>query len=88
MRDREGHVVYTANLTPDPTGLGGWTEQDFRRTLKLGLRPDGRPLRSPMTARAELTDEEIAAIWEYQRTVPPLVNRRAGVSARRAWGGG
>jgi mono/diheme cytochrome c family protein len=74
MRDREGHVVYTANLTPDPTGLGDWTEQDFRRTLTLGLRPDGRPLRSPMTARAELTDAEISAMWAYLRTVPPLTN--------------
>lgn len=75
MRDRQGRRVYTANLTPDPTGLGDWTEQDFRRTLKLGLRPDGRPLRSPMTARPELTDDEIAAIWAYLRTVPPLPNR-------------
>jgi mono/diheme cytochrome c family protein len=74
MRDREDHVVYTANLTPDATGLGGWTEEDFRRTLKLGLRPDGRPLRSPMTARAELTDAELSAIWAYLRTVPPIVN--------------
>jgi cytochrome c2 len=75
MRDREGHVVYTSNLTPDPAGLGNWTEADFRRTLKLGLRPDGRPLRSPMTARAELTDDEISAIWAYLRTVPRLANR-------------
>jgi mono/diheme cytochrome c family protein len=74
MRDREGHVVYTANLTPDATGLGGWSEEDFRRTLKLGLRPDGRPLRSPMTAVADLTDEEISAMWAYLRTVPAIVN--------------
>jgi mono/diheme cytochrome c family protein len=75
MRDREGHLVYSSNLTPDPTGLGNWTEADFRRTLKLGLRPDGRPLRSPMTARAELTDDEISAMWAYLRTVPRLANR-------------
>ncbi len=72
MRDRQGNRVYTANLTPHPTGLGSWTEEQFRRTLKLGLRPDGRPLRSPMTARAELTDDEIGAIWAYLRTVPPI----------------
>jgi mono/diheme cytochrome c family protein len=75
MRDRNGNPVYTANLTPDPTGLGSWTEQQFRRTLKTGLRPDGRPLRSPMTARAELTDDEIGAIWAYLRSVPPVANR-------------
>ncbi len=74
MRDRDDHPVFTANLTPDATGLGTWTEADFRRTLKLGLRPDGRPLRSPMTARPELTDAEMGAIWAYLRTVPPIVN--------------
>jgi mono/diheme cytochrome c family protein len=72
MRDRQHNPVYTANLTPHPSGLGSWTEEDFRRTLKLGLRPDGRPLRSPMTARPLLTDDEIGAMWAYLRTVPPL----------------
>jgi len=75
LRDREDHVVYSANLTPDAAGLGGWSERDFFRTMKLGLRPDGRPLRSPMTARAELTDDELSAIWAYLRTVPPLPDR-------------
>src|SRR5262249_61113022 len=77
MRNRDGQTVYTSNLTPDPTGLGGWTEQDFHRTLKLGLRPDGRALRSPMAARADLTDDEIAAMWAYLRTVPAIGNRVA-----------
>ena len=72
MGDRQHHRVYTANLTPDPTGLGSWTEAQFRRTLKMGLRPDGRPLRSPMTARPELTDDEIGAMWAYLRTVPKV----------------
>jgi mono/diheme cytochrome c family protein len=72
MRDPDDHVVHSANLTPDASGLGTWSESDFRRTLKLGLRPDGRPLRAPMTARPDLTDEEIAAMWAYLRTVPPL----------------
>ena len=75
MRDPQGHRVYTANLTPDATGLGSWTEEQFRRTLKLGLLPDGRPLRSPMTARPQLTDDEIGAMWAYLRTVPPIVNK-------------
>jgi mono/diheme cytochrome c family protein len=74
MLDPRGQLVYTANLTPDATGLADWTEHDFRRTLKIGLRPDGRPLRSPMTARPELTDDEISAMWAYLRTVPPIDN--------------
>lgn len=72
LRDTGNEIVYSSNLTPDPSGLGGWSEADFLRTMKLGLRPDGRPLRSPMTARAELTDDELTAMWAYLRTVPPL----------------
>jgi mono/diheme cytochrome c family protein len=72
MTDRQHRRVYTANLTPDPTGLGGWTEAQFHRTLKMGLLPDGRPLRSPMIARPELTDDEIGAMWAYLRTVLPI----------------
>jgi mono/diheme cytochrome c family protein len=75
LRDREGQIVYSSNLTPDPAGLGEWTEADFHRTLKMGLRPDGRPMHEPMTARPELTDDEISAMWAYLRTVPPLANR-------------
>jgi cytochrome c2 len=72
MTDRNHRPVYTANLTPHATGLGSWTEEQFRRTLKMGLLPDGRPLRSPMTPRPELTDDEIGAMWAYLRTVPPI----------------
>ncbi len=72
MTDRNHRPVYTANLTPHPTGLGQWTEEQFRRVLKMGLLPDGRPVRSPMAPRPELTDEEIGAMWAYLRTVPPI----------------
>jgi mono/diheme cytochrome c family protein len=75
MKDRTGGVVYTANLTPDvATGIGSWTYEQFRRTLATGIRPDGRALRSPMTARTDIDDEEAAAIWTYLRTVPALHN--------------
>jgi hypothetical protein len=51
MKDRDGHTVYSTNLTPDrATGLGAWTEDQFRRTLKMGIRPDGRPTPVPRTS--------------------------------------
>jgi hypothetical protein len=74
MKDREGRTVYSTNLTPHPTGLGGWTEDQFRKAMKVGIRPDGRPLRRPMIARPELTDDEVAALWAYLRSLPPLAN--------------
>src|SRR5262245_46792529 len=36
MRDREGRVIYTSNLTHDAAGLGRWTEADFHRTMTMG----------------------------------------------------
>src|SRR5262245_27135114 len=45
MKDRAGRTIYSTNLTPDlATGLGAWSEEEFRRTLKMGIRPDGRAL--------------------------------------------
>lgn len=74
MRDPRRQRIYSANLTPDATGLGAWSEADFRRAMKLGLRPDRRPLRPPMPLRPELTDDEVSAMWAYLRTVPTIVN--------------
>lgn len=65
--------VFASNLTPDPrTGLGGWTERDFFAALRTGRRPDGSDLRPemPWKLTAELTDDEIRALWLYLRTVP------------------
>jgi mono/diheme cytochrome c family protein len=75
MPDGRGGAVYTANLTPDAeTGLGRWSEEQFRRTLSTGIRPDGRALRAPMTALPDLPDSEVSAIWAYLRSLPPIRN--------------
>jgi mono/diheme cytochrome c family protein len=74
MRDPRRNRIFSANLTPDATGLCAWSEADFRRAMKLGLRPDGRAVRPPMPLRPELTDDEVAAMWAYLRTVPPIPN--------------
>jgi mono/diheme cytochrome c family protein len=68
-----GRPIYSANLTPDPeTGIGRWSERDFVRALKQGLRPDNTPIRSPMELMPEMTDDEAAAIYAYLRTVPAI----------------
>ena len=41
MPDMNGRIVMTANITPDPeTGIGKWTEDEFVRLLRSGVRPD------------------------------------------------
>ena len=68
-------TLYSTNITPDPeTGIGSWSEADFRAAMRHGVRPDGEHLYPafPYTAYTRLTDEDLAAIWAYLRAVPPV----------------
>ena len=41
MPDMNGRIVKTANITPEPeTGIGKWSEDEFVRLLRFGVRPD------------------------------------------------
>ena len=73
MPDLAGTLRVTANLTPDnETGIGKWSEADFVKAVREGLRPDGRQLRYPMGKVPELTESEVKAIYAYLRTVPAI----------------
>jgi mono/diheme cytochrome c family protein len=60
-----------SNITP--TGIGTWTEEDFFRALRTGARPDGSRIDPfmPWAFTSKMTDDEIRAVWQYLRTVPP-----------------
>jgi cytochrome c553 len=59
------------NITP--TGLASWSEADFIRALRTGARPDGRVLNTfmPWPYYAQLTDDELRAVWRFLQAVPP-----------------
>lgn len=61
------------NLTPDATGLRGWTFEDFRHTLTTGLRKNGQKLNPfmPIEAYGRLDDTEMHALWAYLQSLPP-----------------
>jgi hypothetical protein len=61
------------NLTPDPTGLEGWTFEDFDRTMRAGVRKNGRPLTDfmPIDSWRNLDDVEMRALWAYLGSLPP-----------------
>ncbi len=70
-----GEVLVSPNLTPDrTTGIGTWSRAAFIRTVRFGVRPDGSPLRYPMLPYPQLTDAEVGAIYDYLRTLKPVVN--------------
>lgn len=60
-----------SNLTP--TGLATWSDADFIRAMRQGIRPDGRQLDEFMPWRqfANMTDIELIALMKYLRSVPP-----------------
>lgn len=73
-------IIYAKNLTPDPeTGLGKWTKDLFVKTLRTGISAVGeeRALLPPMPwpTLALLSDDDLGAIWEYLRVVPPIKNK-------------
>lgn len=60
-----------ANLTP--AGLKGWTEADFIKAMRTGVRPGGRVLSAamPWPYIGKLSDEELRATWLYLQSLPP-----------------
>ena len=56
------------------TGLGNYTEAEFIRAVKSGIRPNKIANRFPMQPYTLLEDEEVAAIWAYLQTVPQINN--------------
>ena len=72
-------ISYTANLTPDKeTGLGKWTLKQFTDTIRTGRHLGrGRPILPPMPIPMykHFTDEDLAAIYTYLQTIPPVQNR-------------
>ena len=72
-------ISYAANLTPDETGTGNWTEDQFltalRKKIMKGL-PGTRPMLPPMAMMPfdQMRDDELKAIFAYLRTIQPIKN--------------
>ena len=69
-------VLYSTNITPDKaTGIGEWSFEEFYRSMKAGIRPDGSHLYPafPYTDFAKMTDEDIASLFLYLQSVEPVV---------------
>lgn len=72
-------VTFAANLTPDSTGIGKWTEEQFLKCLKqnkwMGL-DSTRPLLPPMPVAntMAMSDDELKAIFAYLKSIKPVHN--------------
>jgi mono/diheme cytochrome c family protein len=63
------------NITQDrATGIGGWSETDFRRAVREGIAQDGTRLypAMPYPAYTRMSDADLASLWAYLKTVTPV----------------
>lgn len=60
------------NITPNGD-LATWSDADFVATIRTGVTPSGRELSDfmPWRTMANLSDEELQAIWRYVQSLPP-----------------
>jgi len=65
------------NLTGGAGGIGAqYTDADWARTIRHGVRPDGTPLLFMPTANFyHLSDADLGAIIAYVRSMPPVDNQ-------------
>lgn len=70
-------VSFAANLTPDATGLAGWTPETFIQSMRTGKHAGvGRPILPPMPwpNYARMTDDDLRAMFAYLKSLPPISN--------------
>ena len=68
-------VFYSPNITPDPkTGIGGWSDADFVRALRHGLRPDGSHYfpAFPYPSYTAMTERDMLDLKAYLFTLAPV----------------
>ncbi len=63
-------VSLAPNITP--SGIGYYSDDDLKKVIKTGVRPDGSKLNPPMPVSyfAHMTDEDASAIVAYLRSLP------------------
>jgi hypothetical protein len=72
-------ISFAANLTPDETGIGAWTYEQFETAIRKGKfkgLEQSRPLLPPMPwpMVAQMTDEDLRAVFTYLKSLPKVNN--------------
>lgn len=75
--DTPAYTVRGSNITPDrETGIGTWSDDEIKRSLREGLHKLGRPIspQMPFPFYQILTARDLDAIVAYMKTVAPVRN--------------
>jgi mono/diheme cytochrome c family protein len=67
-------VVFSTNITPDHTGIRGWTQTAFARAMREGVSRDGRHLYPafPYDHMARMHAEDIDRVYAFIMTRRPV----------------
>ena len=79
VNDGKGTRIAGPNITPGGV-VAGYKPEDWVRTIRHGVKPDGRPaLIMPSEDYNRFTNEDLAALVAYVRSLPPQSPRAAVV---------
>lgn len=90
----EDTTVVSSNISPDKeTGIGKWTEEAFIQRFKAfdktvnntndAVKPGDFNTIMPWSKYAGMTDEDLAAVYAYLKTVKPINNKIEKVFLKR-----
>ena len=71
-------IIYSSNITSDAaTGIGDWTQADFERALRQGIRKDGAYLypAMPYVSYTKMSEADMSALWSYIHGLQPVHNQ-------------
>ncbi len=73
VEDGSGLLVKGPGITSGPGGVvGAYTDLDWTRTIRHGIKPDGRPVMiMPSEDYNRLTDHDLGSLIGYLRQMPP-----------------
>lgn len=73
VNDGKGMLVHAPNITPSPDSVvAGYTTNDWTRTIRHGIKPNGRPaIVMPSEDYARFTDVDLASLVGYLRQMSP-----------------
>jgi hypothetical protein len=93
-----GGVLKSMNITPHlTTGIGAWTKEQFVARFKAFAKENHVPVAvdmmkgdmqtvMPWTMYAEMTEEDLGAIYDYLKTLEPVENQVQAWTARSGSG--
>jgi hypothetical protein len=72
-------ITFAANLTPDDTGIGNWTYDQFETAIRRGKYKGleaSRPLMPPMPWQMykNFNDDDLLAVFAYLKSLKPVDN--------------